>query len=86
MIRIATICAAFVLLTAAQCDRKTIEHYSALATTDPQPAMAFLAVEALEEVVEPVVIEPPVYVWTCWTEWHRAGTMAVEVCENRLVQ
>jgi hypothetical protein len=33
---------------------------------------------ALEEV-------PPVYERHCWIEWHRAGTMAVEVCEDRPV-
>jgi hypothetical protein len=35
--------------------------------------------------VAEVVPEPPVYERVCWIEWHRAGTMAVEVCEDRPV-
>ena len=47
-------------------------HLASSAPVEPEP------------VVEP---EPPapVYERVCWIEWHRAGTMAVEVCENRLV-
>jgi hypothetical protein len=39
---------------------------------------------AVVAYVEP---EAPAPVWEehCWTEWHRAGTMEVRVCENRLV-
>ncbi len=61
MIRIATICAAFVLLTAAQCDRKTIDATINTLTADPALARtAFMEVEAGEEdLVEHVVVEPP---------------------------
>ena len=28
-----------------------------------------------------VAPEPPAKVWTCWEEWHRAGTQLVEICD-----
>lgn len=60
MIRIATICAAFVLLTAADCS-KTIDATINTLTADPALARtAFMEVEAGEEEVEAVVVEPPV--------------------------
>jgi hypothetical protein len=49
-----------------------------LVSQSASPAPAVVA------YVEP---EAPAPVWEehCWTEWHRAGTMEVRVCENRLV-
>ncbi len=41
----------------------------------PAPAVAYVT-EVVEEVPE-----PPAKVWKCWDEWHRAGTMRVEVCD-----
>lgn len=80
--------AAFLMGALPACDRETIDHYSALVTNPP---VQFVALEQEsnrvweEEVVVEVVPEPPVYERVCWIEWHRAGTMAVEVCEDRLV-
>jgi hypothetical protein len=88
MIRLIALPFVLVLLTGAQCSKAEIEKYSALVTNPP---VQFVALEqeskrAWEEgVVAEVVPEPPVYERVCWIEWHRAGTMAVEVCEDRLV-
>jgi hypothetical protein len=61
MIRLPLILAAFVTLTAAQCDKESIVYYSALAKGEP-PA-AFLTIPDEPEVValvtEPEVIVPP---------------------------
>ena len=49
-----------------------------LVSESASPAPAVVA------YVEPEAAKP---VWeeVCWTEWHRAGTMEVRLCENRLV-
>ena len=46
-----------------------------LAASSPAPAVAYVT-EVVEEVPE-----PPAKVWKCWDEWHRAGTMRVEICD-----
>lgn len=40
----------------------------------PAPAVAYVT-EVVEEVPEPSKM-----VWDCWDEWHRGGTMLVQVC------
>lgn len=87
MIRLALIAAAFVALTAAQCDRASIDKAISNIKGDSAPftlvaTTEVVEEEALEEVVEPVVIEPPEpprcddYVWrgqvfSCEGTWLR---------------
>lgn len=57
--------------------------FQAFGATDLVSQAAVPAAVAYVEV-EP---EPPAPVWeeVCWIELHRAGTMEVRVCENRIV-
>jgi hypothetical protein len=95
MIRLAYLVILTLPLCAFQCRGPQVETVMATvfgeeAARNSAPA-AFLTIPDEPEVValvtEPEVIvpPPPVYERVCWIEWHRAGTMAVEVCEDRLV-
>lgn len=89
MIRFIALPFVLVLLTAADCSQ-TLERTITQVTTGKPPVQfaAFVEpgfTEALEDEPVAEIVPPPVYERVCWIEWHRAGTMAVEVCEDRLV-
>jgi hypothetical protein len=73
----------FVLTACDEAERQgTTSLLSSLNINDPVGKMASPApaVAYVTEVVEEVP-EPPAKVWKCWDEWHRAGTMRVEICD-----